>query len=597
MHQQNCTICELRCRLEPGRTGACGMYTLQDDHIVERYPDRFLVACPISIETMPILHFYPGTKFLQITTTGCNFNCPGCISTALVREMRPDSPALKNLTVEQVVAKALEMECQGIVFLMNDPLAAFPRFVRIAQLAQEKHLKVGCSSNTYFTEESLAQLLPYLDFINIGMKGFTDAAYRACGVPGIQPVLRNLATLHKAGVHVEISCILTKQNSEEIAALARHIASLSKNIPLQVMRFLPFETAPIAMEPPIHEAEQFCAELGRILDFVYLFNTPGSPYLHTRCPQCGQVVLRHDFFGPMGAKLHIPKDGLQSPDRCPHCSRALPIIGLPAKTVFQEADFQGGYPLTRALEIVEAMLIAMGITSKSKVAQAWEAILQDGGLTRLHHDIQQPRAYIQALRAFGAKAGSTAQAEELAGYLGERLALVEKTVASQNKRPQVYYAMGKPIFYLNCERMENQLVECAGGISVNKTLLPGGRPGRTLSVEQLNALNPDVIFISAFLSNSVDDFLAECVASGVNVKAVRDKRIYAHPASGWDFGSPRWILGLLYIAQCLYPQYFSYDVMEEAKAFYKRFYHVDFAPSSVNRSFAKPVDNWRWQEV
>ncbi|MGE4560634.1 MAG: radical SAM protein, partial [Desulfobulbus sp.] len=206
MNQQKCTICELGCRLAQGRPGACGLYELEDGRIVERYPDRYLVACPISIETMPILHFYPGTKFLQITTTGCNFNCPGCISTALVREMYSDSPALKRLSVEQVVNKALELDCQGIVFLMNDPLAAFPRFLKIAQLAQEKNLKVGCSSNTYFTQESLGQLLPSLDFINIGMKGFTDTAYRACGVPGIQPVLRNLETLHKAGVHVEVSC-------------------------------------------------------------------------------------------------------------------------------------------------------------------------------------------------------------------------------------------------------------------------------------------------------------------------------------------------------------------------------------------------------
>ena len=143
-----------------------------------------------------MLHFQPGAKFLQITTTGCNFSCPGCISTVLVREMTPDSRAFKHLSADQVIAMAVETGCQGIVFLMNDPLAALRRFLRIAELAHARGLKVGCSSNTYFTPESLTQLLPCLDFINIGMKGFSDAAYRACGVPGIRPVLRNLAALH-----------------------------------------------------------------------------------------------------------------------------------------------------------------------------------------------------------------------------------------------------------------------------------------------------------------------------------------------------------------------------------------------------------------
>ena len=126
MDQVNCSICELRCRLTQGRTGVCGLYEVKDNRIVERFADHYLVACPISIETMPILHFYPGAKFLQISTTGCNFNCPGCISTVLVREMFPDSRALQHLTAEQIIVKARDEQCVGIVFLMNDPLAAFP---------------------------------------------------------------------------------------------------------------------------------------------------------------------------------------------------------------------------------------------------------------------------------------------------------------------------------------------------------------------------------------------------------------------------------------------------------------------------------------
>lgn len=93
MDHLNCLICELRFRLAEGRRGVCGLYESSDDRIVERFADHFLVTCPISIETMPVLHFQPGTKFFQITTTGCNFNCPGCISTVLVREMVPGSLA------------------------------------------------------------------------------------------------------------------------------------------------------------------------------------------------------------------------------------------------------------------------------------------------------------------------------------------------------------------------------------------------------------------------------------------------------------------------------------------------------------------------
>ena len=155
-----CTICERGCRLAPGHTGACGLYEEEHGEVKERFPDRYLVACPISIETMPVLHFFPGGKFLQVSTAGCNFDCPGCISTVIVREMDSRSTALRHLPPERVVELAEKNECLGIVFLMNDPLASLPTFLRLATLAKSRGLRIGCATNGYFTEASLALVIP-----------------------------------------------------------------------------------------------------------------------------------------------------------------------------------------------------------------------------------------------------------------------------------------------------------------------------------------------------------------------------------------------------------------------------------------------------
>ncbi|MFH1060743.1 MAG: radical SAM protein [Pseudomonadota bacterium] len=593
-----CPICARGCGLGEGRRGACGLYELQDGAVAEVLADHYLMVSPISSETMPLTHFHPGHKFLQISTTGCNLDCPGCISTVLVRELPRGSSALQHLTPEQVVGRALAEQCRGVTFLMNDPLASFPTFLRVAMAAKARGLLVGCASNAYFSQKSLDSLLPMLDFINIGLKGFSDAAYRACGATaGLEPVLANLERLLAAGVHVELSVIYSRGSEADLAALAGRVAALSPAIPLQLMRFIPFEDADPAQEPGVVEAEALCQRLRGILRHVYLFNTPGSPYLHTRCPHCGAVALRRDFYGPMGARLMDPPPATAAPPVCPACGGGLDITGARACAVFQEKSFRGGYPFTRALEMVEAMLIAMGVRSQGEIVRAWEHMLApDGdGLEALHHGVQEPRSYIAALRHFGRVAGVQARAEELAGYLESKLELLDAALAGVTARPRVYYAMCKPLFYLGASRLENQLVEQAGGVSLNKLLPPGGRPGHSLSVERLNALDPDVIFISAFLSNTVDDFLAECRRLGVDVAAVRDLRVHAHPAPGWDFGSPRWVLGLMYMAQIFHPRLFDYDVMAEAQAFYQRFYGLDFAPQLVNRSFAKPSGAWRWQ--
>ena len=377
--------------------------------------------------------------------------------------------------------------------------------------------------------------------------------------------------------------------------IADFVASLSRDIPFQVMRFLPFESADISMEPTILEAEDFCKKLRHTLNYVYLFNTPGSPSLDTHCPECGHTVLQRDFYGPMGAKVKPTQRPAQT-DICPSCSNSLNIIGTLSPDAYKEGDFEGGYPLTRAMEIVEAMLIAMGIKKKSTVVSAWEEILQDGGLKKLHVNIQNPQKYIEMLRYFGRKADEHDRAEKLATYLEDRLARVEAIATYAATRPRTYYAMAKPLFYINGGRLENQLVETAGGYSVNRDIPPGGRPGATITASELNRLNPEVMFISAFISNSVEDFYTECLELGINVDAVRNKKIFRHPAPGWDFGSPRWILGLMYIASVLHPDKCTFDVMEEAKTFYKDFYGMSFDPKDINLSFSKPDQNWRWQE-
>jgi len=223
------------------------------------------VLCPISIETMPILHFYPGGKFLQASTAGCNFDCSGCISTVIVREMDPNSKAMKEMSASEVIAEAKNNDCLGIAFLMNDPLASFLTFLQVAREAKKEGMLVGCSSNAYFTEYSLSQLSPCLDFINIGLKGLHDKAYHSCGGRSVQPVLRNLKILYQDGVHIEVSCIAEQDNRQEILSLARLIADISKDIPLQIMRFIPLEKADPAREISIRDAESLVEELKKLL--------------------------------------------------------------------------------------------------------------------------------------------------------------------------------------------------------------------------------------------------------------------------------------------------------------------------------------------
>ena len=97
------------------------MYTNNNGRLVERFPNNYSTLFPISIETMPTLHFYPNHKFLQVSSIGCNFSCNGCISEILATGTETISATLKTIPPEQVIKKAVKENCRGIAFCINDP--------------------------------------------------------------------------------------------------------------------------------------------------------------------------------------------------------------------------------------------------------------------------------------------------------------------------------------------------------------------------------------------------------------------------------------------------------------------------------------------
>ncbi len=144
--------------------------------------------------------------------------------------------------------------------------------------------------------------------------------------------------------------------------------------------------------------------------------------------------------------------------------------------------------------------------------------------------------------------------------------------------------MGSPLFALNAGRMENNLVAFSGGVSINKQIQKEGKPGVNVSPLFINEQNPKTIFISGFLSRPLDEFYDLCQKYGICADAVKEHRVYEIPPS-WDFGNPRWILGLMYIANKLNPENSAIDLKKEADEFYLRFYGILFEEVKPNRSF------------
>ena len=576
-----CDLCEMRCEIAQESTGRCRMYTNQDGHIIERYPDSYLVEYPISIETMPLLHFYPGEKFIQVSTIGCNFACNGCVSELLTRSVPEFAPSLIKKSPEMIVQRARDEGCRGIVFAMNEPAVSLPTFSRLARLARQADLVTGCSTNGYFTPTSLASLIPFLDGVAVGIKGNTDTAYRACGARSAEPVFRNISTLIDHGVHVEVTVVHERGAEEDLLATCRKVADLSGEIPVQVMRFVPFGPADISLEPGIRASERLCDRIREHSRYVYLFNSPGSSYLHTTCPRCGSIVVRRELHGPMGARVFDQRRNWVC-----NCGYHIPFAGACAHTAYQEEGMMGGYRPTRALEVIKAITTCLGISDEQTCARVWIDFISRNYIDVLHKKIQAIDTYYELIVYLAELTGRMQEGTDLVHYLKEHVEDITALVEGLS-RPRVLYAMGTPLFVLNEDRFENKLVTAAGGEPLNRGFPRKGKPGIMIEPADLVRINPGVIIISGFLSTPVEEAYLLCEEQGVDIQAVRDRRIYVMPPS-WDFGNPRWILGLSFLAGILHPHEIRTDPEEEAERFYRKFYHIPYSEATPNRSFFRP---------
>jgi len=577
-----CPYCEIGCDVAEGSYGRCGMYQNSNGHLTERYPDAYLVEYPISIETSPFLHFYPREKFLQVSTIGCNFRCTGCVSELLTRSAKEFGSSLMKKTPAMIVQRAEDEGCRGIVFTLNEPAASFPTFSRLATAARGAGLLVGCATNGYFTRSTLASLIPHVDAAAVGIKGWSDRAYQRCGVRSANPVFRNVAMLHDQGVHVEVTVVHEHGAEEEVLSACRWVADLSPDIPIQVMRFIAFGPADLSLEPGIHASEQLCDRIHEHSRYVYLFNSPGSPYLSTRCPRCGAIVVTREMYGPMGARIVRQQENWVC-----RCGYHVPFTGSCARLSYQEEGMMGGYRPTRALEVIKAITACLGITDEQTSAKVWVDFISRNYIDTVHKKIQGIETYYEIITHLAQLTGREQQGADMIAFLRNRTHDISIQVAGLT-RPKVLYVMGTPLFVLNEDRFENTLVRVAGGEPLNRDLPRKGKPGIMVTPNDINRMDPEVIVISGFLSSPVEDSYAICEEQGIDVQAVRDRRILGMPPS-WDFGSPRWILGLAFLARALHPVEVQIDPYEDAEVFYRKFYHIPFSEAHPNRSFFRPT--------
>lgn len=124
-------------------------------------------------------------------------------------------------------------------------------------------------------------------------------------------------------------------------------------------------------------------------------------------------------------------------------------------------------------------------------------------------------------------------------------------------------------------------ITVSGGMNV----AGGERDGNSMgvSVEQLVAWNPSVIFIGNFDDAVPADIVNNPMLAGVD--AVRNRRVYKVPHGGyrWDPGSHESRLQWQWASMLLHPETFSFDLRGDMKNLYKFLYNYELGEPEIDQ--------------
>lgn len=237
-----CPVCMHRCSLAEGQYGRCRARKNEKGRIVSANYGKLTSLALDPVEKKPLRRFFPGSSVVSVGSFGCNLSCPFCQNYEISMAGETEIP-YREMTPEELAELAWRCRGQGsigVAFTYNEPLVGY-EFVRdTARLVRERGMKNVVVTNGSVELPVLEELLPFIDAMNIDLKGFTEEYYRKLG--GNLETVKQFIRRAAESCHVELTTLIVpgeNDTEEEMEQEARWISDFNPEIPLHVSRFFP----------------------------------------------------------------------------------------------------------------------------------------------------------------------------------------------------------------------------------------------------------------------------------------------------------------------------------------------------------------------
>jgi len=319
-----CEACHQHCKLQEGEYGICGVRKVEEGELRLLTYGVAAAANVDPVEKKPMFNFLPGTKVFSVGTVGCNFACTFCQNADISQYPKEHNHKIfgQNLPPAKIVEMAKAYGCQSIAYTYNEPVVFFEYTYDTAKLAHEAGLKNIYVTSGFETHKAIDMLFPYLDGMNIDIKGYTDDFYKEICGARLKPVLDTLRYTHRKGIWIETTTLLIpgqNDSDEEIRNIAKFQVDLDPAIPWHISAFHPtYKMLDVGPTPASTLMRAY--EIGKAegLKHIYVGNIIDKAHGSTFCSSCHELVIeRRGYLGEQVVNL------LDDHGRCPACGYKL----------------------------------------------------------------------------------------------------------------------------------------------------------------------------------------------------------------------------------------------------------------------------------
>jgi len=187
------------------------------------------------------------------------------------------------------------------------------------------------------------------------------------------------------------------------------------------------------------------------------------------------------------------------------------------------------------------------------------------------------------LTMLGKAIGEEERANKINSFFDKKISNA-KAISSKAKTKQKVLFLGKesPLSVAPAAMIQTEIIEAAGGENaVSGVDKEGGFVD--VSIEQIIAWNPDVIWLPPYVDYTVESLLNDPAWS--SIEAIKNKKVYICPSSDfepWDQPTAAVVLGICWATHNLHPDlYSSNDLKKDIDEFYNLLYGKTFTPEEL----------------